>query len=158
MTDAVIIRFAGLTDAASLAATITAAFEQYRGALTPESGALRETADTILAELNSGSGAIVAERELAIAGCVMTKPMDGDLYFGRLSVLPAARGHGVARRLVSAVEADGRRRGFAGVRLGVRIALPENRILFASMGYAEIGREAHPGFDHPTMIHMRKQL
>ena len=158
MSDAVTIRPASIDDASALGATIVAAFEQYRGKLTPESGALRETAETILAELNNGAGAMVAQRDRAILGCLMMKVTEGDLYFGRLSVLPAARGCGVARRLIDAVEADARRRGFAGVRLGVRIALPENRMLFASMGYAEIGRDAHPGFDHPTMLHMRKPL
>jgi hypothetical protein len=45
-----------------------------------------------------------------------------------------------------------------GVRLGVRIALPDNQRLFASLGYVEFSREAHPGFDHPTSINMRKAL
>jgi ribosomal protein S18 acetylase RimI-like enzyme len=91
-------------------------------------------------------------------GCVMTEILEGDLYFGRLAVLPAARGSGLARRLIEAVEADARARGLPGVRLGVRIALPANQKLFNSMGYAEISREAHPGFDHPTSINMRKAL
>ncbi len=33
----------------------------------------------------------LAEQNGAVVGCVMVKPMEGDLYFGRLSVLPAAR-------------------------------------------------------------------
>jgi ribosomal protein S18 acetylase RimI-like enzyme len=158
MIDAVTIRRAGVTDAAALATTIVAAFEQYRGNLIPDSGALQERTDTILTELSSGSAAIVAEQNRAIVGCVMIKAMDGDLYFGRLSVLPAARGYGFAHRLVAAVEDEGRRRGCAGVRLSVRVSLPENQMFFASLGYVETGREAHRGFDHSTTIHMRKEL
>jgi len=155
---AVVTRAATEADAPLLAATIAASFEQYRGKLVPESGAFRETAESVASELKKGAGAFIAEQNGEVLGCVMTKPMHGDLYFGRLSVLPTARGRGVGRRLVDAVEAEARRRGLPGVRLGVRIALPGNRRLFASMGYIETGREAHPGFDHPTSINMRKRL
>ncbi|MFO1086775.1 MAG: GNAT family N-acetyltransferase [Reyranellaceae bacterium] len=158
MSDPLVLRTAAATDAAALARTIAAAFEQYRGKLQPESGAFRETTEAIAAELAGDSGAIVAERNGVIVGCVMTKPMEGDLYFGRLSVLPSERGHGIARRLVEAVEDEARRRGFAGVRLGVRIVLTDNQRFFTSLGYAEYSREAHEGFDHPTSINMRKAL
>ena len=73
-------------------------------------------------------------------------------------MLPTARGLGLAARLIEAVEAEARARGLPGVRLGVRIALPANQRLFDSLGYREISREAHPGFDHPTSINMRKAL
>jgi ribosomal protein S18 acetylase RimI-like enzyme len=158
MSDPVVLRPATADDAPALAATIAAAFAQYRGKLVPESGALAETAAGITGVLAKGSTAIVAERNGEMLGCVMTKVMEGDLYFGRLSVVPKARGLGLARRLVEAVEADGRTRGLAGVRLGVRMVLTENQQLFRSLGYVETGREAHPGFDHPTSINMRKAL
>ncbi len=158
MSDTILVRAASEADAPLLAATIAAAFEQYRGRLVPESGAFRETAGGIADELKKGAGAFIAERGGETLGCVMTKPMEGDLYFGRLSVLPAARGLGIAKQLVEAIEAAARARGLAGVRLGVRVVLTDNQQLFASMGYRETGREAHPGFDHPTSINMRKPL
>lgn len=158
MSDRPVLRTATLGDAAAIAAVIAASFEQYRGKLVPESGAFRETAEGIAAELTKGVGAIVAERNGEMLGCVLVEEMEGDLYFGRLSVLPSARGLGLARQLVDAVEAEARRRGLAGVRLGVRVVLTENQRLFASLGYRETSREAHPGFDHPTSINMRKAL
>jgi predicted N-acetyltransferase YhbS len=158
MSDTVVLRTAGAGDAAVLAATIAAAFEQYRGRLVPESGAFRETADAISRELTAGSDAIIAEQDSDALGCVMIKPVDDDLYFGRLAVAPWARGRGIARRLVKAVEDEAHRRGLAGVRLGVRIALTENQRRFTSLGFVETSREAHPGFDHPTSISMRKAL
>jgi GNAT superfamily N-acetyltransferase len=88
----------------------------------------------------------------------MVKLIDDDLYFGRLSVVPEARGQGIAHRLLEAVEDEARRRELAGIRLGVRIVLVENQQLFSSLGYVEISREAHEGFDHPTSINMRKAL
>jgi ribosomal protein S18 acetylase RimI-like enzyme len=158
MSDTLVLRAATAADAAAIATTIAASFEQYRGRLEPESGAFDETADGIAAELARESGAILAERNGRIIGCVMVKLIDDDLYFGRLSVLPEARGQGIARRLVEAVEDEARRRELAGIRLGVRIVLTENQELFASLGYVETSREAHEGFDHPTSINMRKAL
>ncbi|CAN5888019.1 hypothetical protein BH11PSE3_BH11PSE3_26970 [soil metagenome] len=158
MSDSLILRAATATDAAAIAATIAAAFEQYRGRLTPESGALRETTDAIADELAREAGAILAEQNGEILGCVMVKIVEGDLYFSRLAVHPTARGRGIARRLIDAVEDEARRRELPGVRLGVRIVLTENQQLFASLGYVEVSREAHEGFDHPTSINMRKAL
>lgn len=158
MSDTPVLRAATLADAAAIAAVIAASFEQYRGKLIPESGAFRETADGIAAELTRGAGAIVAERNGEMLGCVLVEDKEGDLYFGRLSVLPSARGLGLAKRLIEAVEAEARRRGLAGVRLGVRVVLTDNQRLFQTLGYRETSREAHPGFDHPTSINMRKPL
>jgi ribosomal protein S18 acetylase RimI-like enzyme len=158
MSDTLVLRAGTLADAAAIAATIAAAFEQYRGKLVPESGAFAETADNIAKQLQSGSGAIVAERNGRMLACVMTETQQGDLYFGRLAVLPEARGLRLARRLIAAVEAEARRRGLPGVRLGVRVVLTENQRLFGALGYVETSREPHPGFDYPTSINMRKAL
>ena len=54
MSDTLVLRAATIADAPAIAATIAAAFEQYRGKLVPESGAFRETADAIAAELAQG--------------------------------------------------------------------------------------------------------
>ena len=158
MSDSPILRKATIRDAAAIAAVIAASFEQYRGKLIPESGAFRETADDIAAEMTRGAGAIVAERNGEMLGCVLVEEKKGDLYFGRLSVLPSARGGGLARQLIQAVETEARHRGLAGVRLGVRVVLTDNQRLFEELGYRETSREAHPGFDHPTSINMRKPL
>ena len=158
MIDTLVLRAATAGDAAAIATVIAASFAQYRGRLVPESGAFRETPETIAAELERGTGAIVAERNGEMVGCVLVEEVEGDLYFGRLSVVPSARGQGLAKRLIDAVEAEARRRGLSGVRLGVRIVLTDNQRLFQALGYRETSREAHPGFDQPTSINMRKAL
>lgn len=150
-----------LEDAAIIAATIREAFAEYRDTLVPPSGALSETAESIAAELAADYEAAIASLETAVktvAGCVLFRPNGSDLYLGRLSVLPAYRGAGIARDLVAHVEAEAARRGWPGVVLGVRVALPANQRFFARLGYAEIARHAHPGFDHETWIEMRKAL
>ena len=158
MGDSISLRAATLADAPILAKTIAAAFEQYRGKLVPESGAFAETADNVAKQLRTGSSAIVAERNGQVLACVMIETQEGDLYFGRLAVLPEARGLGLAKLLIGAVEDEARRRGLPGVRLGVRVVLTDNQRLFNSLGYVETSREPHPGFDYPTSINMRKAL
>eukprot|EP01036_Dinobryon_divergens_P059892 gene59892-79878_t len=81
MSDTSVLRTATIGDAASIAATIAASFAQYRGKLVPESGAFRETAEGIAAELARGASAIVAERGGEMLGCVLVEEMEGDLYF-----------------------------------------------------------------------------
>ncbi len=158
MSDTLVLRPATLSDASALASTIAAAFEQYRGKLIPESGAFGETTESIVNDLQNGMGGIVAERNGKTIGSVMTLPLHGDLYFGRLAVLPEVRGMGRARRLIAVVEVDARARRMAGVRLSVRVVLAENQRMFMALGYREISRDSHPGFDYPTSINMRKAL
>jgi ribosomal protein S18 acetylase RimI-like enzyme len=154
-----VVRRAAPADAPTLAHLIATAFAQYRDTLVPPSGALHETPRGISDELGQpGHLAFIAVEDAVAAGCVLCKPEDGDLYFGRLSVLPSMRGRGIAQRLIEAVEAHAHAQRFPAVLLSVRIALPENRLLFARYGYVEISRHAHDGFDHPTFIRMRKVL
>jgi GNAT superfamily N-acetyltransferase len=153
-----VIRPANAEDPALLARIIVAAFEDYRDSLDPPSAALWETEASIAAELAAGAGAFIVEEDGAAAGCVMTRRKGADLYLGRLAVLATVRGRGLGRALIAAAEEAARREGLAGACLNVRIALPKNRLFFNNLGYVETGREAHPGFDRPTFITMRKQL
>jgi len=101
---------------------------------------------------------IVAETGRRLVGCVLATPRRGDLYLGRFAVHPDFRRHGIASRLLAEAERHARATGATALTLGVRIALPENFRYFAARGFREIGREAHPGFDHPTSITMAKRL
>jgi GNAT superfamily N-acetyltransferase len=81
-----------------------------------------------------------------------------EVYLGRLAVLPAWRGKGIARSLIGFVEDEARRHGAQTLSLGVRIALPAHHELFAACGFRETSRNAHPGFSEPTSIRMEKPL
>jgi GNAT superfamily N-acetyltransferase len=159
-----VVRRAASHDACDVAALINAAFAEYRGKLKPEASALREDATTIAPQLASPSGGAVAFRMDAAGsasrplGAALYRPEDGDLYLGRLAVPPPARGQGLAGALIRFVEDEARRRGCAGIVLGVRIALPGNQRLFAGHGFVEVSRHTHDGFAQPTWIRMRKTL
>jgi predicted N-acetyltransferase YhbS len=157
MAEAVSLRLARPEDAAAILTVIQLAFAQYEGKLVPQSGAARETVETVTARLAKES-CVLAVRDERLVGCLFYEHFADHLYFGRLAVLPEHRGHGVARRLVSEVEAVALAAGIATVALNVRIALPGNAVLFAALGYREVSRQAHPGFAVPTSIRMEKQL
>lgn len=144
------------SDAASVAALIRAAFGAIP-ALDPPPSALRETEASILAHLTAGGGgAVVMQAELAAA--VLWSEKDGGLYLGRLVTAPHRRGQGLATELVHAAEAEARRRGLPRLHLGVRLALPGNRRLFARLGFTETRLHAHPGHSEPTWTEAEKRL
>jgi GNAT superfamily N-acetyltransferase len=153
----ILIRLAARSESLAVADLIRTAFEEYRGRLEPESGALSETAETIAAAFADHT-ILVADAGERLVGCVLATQRDTELYLGRFAVHPAFRRHGIASRLLAEAECHARATGVATLTLGVRIALPENFRYFAARGFREVGREAHPGFDHPTSINMAKPL
>ena len=154
----VTIALGGNEDAPEIARLIHESFREYEGQLKPPSAALNETPESIVEEFNVGTFAILARIEGIPVGCVLATPRDRDVYFGRLSVVPAHRRHGVAQLLIAELEHQAVNRGFEGVLLAVRISLTENQRFFRDLGYIEITRRAHPGFSEPTAIDMRKAL
>jgi GNAT superfamily N-acetyltransferase len=91
-------------------------------------------------------------------GAVLWVEKDGGLYVARLSVHPAWRGRGVARALMGAAEAEARRRALPRMLLSTRLALIDNRRLFAACGFRETAQHAHPGYAEPTFVDMEKGL
>jgi predicted N-acetyltransferase YhbS len=152
------IRSATQADAALLSDLIITAFSAYPVGLNPPSSAVKETVNAVRTKL-ADHGAGIAEIAVTPVGCVLfTRESDDRLYLGRLAVLPSWRGRGVARALIAFVESEARRLGTRTIALSVRIALPDNQRLFASCGFIEVSRDAHPGFTEPTSINMEKRL
>ena len=152
------VTIGGAGDASLIVRLIHESFREYEDRLDPPSAALNETAESVAKELHDGATSFVATIDGVAAGCVIARPKGRNLYFGRLAVLPAFRGLGIARLLVGAVEGESVRRGCDGVVLAVRIALPENQRFFARLGYVEVSRSAHPGFVEATAIEMSKHV
>jgi ribosomal protein S18 acetylase RimI-like enzyme len=143
------------TDAAAAAALIREAFAQMSAPVDPPPSALRETEATVAAGIAGGGGAC-AEAAGLLVGVVLWAAQDGGLYIGRLSVRPGWRGRGIARALVAEAEAEARRRRLPRLLLSTRLALADNRRLFASCGFRETGQHAHPGYAVPTFVDMEK--
>ncbi len=140
-----------------MADLIRAAFAAQVVRTDPLPSALRETADTVAAHLAAGGGAVACV-DGRIVGSVLWEPKDGGLYLERLAIDPGWRRQGLARALVAATEAAARAGGHARIHLGTRLVLVDNRRLFASCGFVEVSREAHPGYAEPTWVNMEKRL
>ena len=150
-------RAIGTGDAAAVAALIRAAFGAIPEPLDPRPSALQETEASILAHLAVGGGGAVVMRTGLVAA-VLWSERDGGLYLGRLATAMHCRGQGLATELVRAAEAEARRRGLPRLHLGVRLALPGNRRLFARLGFAETVLHAHEGHSEPTWTEAERWL
>jgi predicted N-acetyltransferase YhbS len=151
------LREAAEDDLPAALAVLHAAFEEYRALLDPPSGVHRETVESLRTYLARGR-LTLALLENDVVGCVLYHAEEHYMYFGRLSVLPAWRGRGIARALIEHVEARARDLGLARVRLGVRIALPHNRAYYERMGYRLVEARAHAGYAEPTFVILEKSL
>jgi GNAT superfamily N-acetyltransferase len=90
--------------------------------------------------------------------CVVLTPKSDALYLGKFAMAQAARGTGHARRLVALAESRAKALGRAALELETRIELTEVHAAFPAMGFEITGRTAHPGFERPISLTMRKTL
>ena len=155
-------KFDCLTEAANedwpaLLALLHRAFAYMNGRIDPPSSLHRLDA-TGLAEKAHREICLIARTDSAPVGCVFCKPEADHLSIGKLAVEPARQGGGIGRWLIQAAQDRARWLGIPALVLESRIELDENHAAFARMGFRKIGETAHPGYDRPTSITMRKSL
>ena len=119
----------------------------------------RDLADPAMAAWLAVDGATVVG--FALAGpCKLPhdaiRPGDGEVR--RVYVARAAQGRGIGRQLMHAAESFAREHGLGEIELETRIELVENHATFAALGFRKVAEQAHPGYDRPTSITMRKAL
>src|SRR4051812_48650721 len=86
----------------------------------------------------SGVFLVVYEDGRAVAGGGIKRLAEGVAEIKRMYVVPDARGRGVARRLLTALEDAARALGYTRVRLDTGREQPHARALYESAGYREI--------------------
>jgi ribosomal protein S18 acetylase RimI-like enzyme len=149
-SDRVAIRAAGPSDLATLQAIETACFTQDR--LSPRAMArhLRSpNADVLLATLGpapAGYALLLYRSTTSLAR----------LY--SIATLPSARGKGVGRRLMGALERAARKRGCDRLRLEVREKNRPAIALYEALGYRRIGRYDNYYEDGAPALRFEKQL
>ena len=152
-----ILREATIDDAPAITAVLMAAFEEYRGRLEPPSGAHGETVEKVREKMWAAR-VVLAQAGDQVIGCVFYELSSRRIYLSRLAVLPAHRRRGVGRALVEYVEGCALALNVPCVRLGVRVALAENRAYYERMGYRFVGAGAHDGYAEPTYLILEKTL
>lgn len=118
-------------------------FEEYRGKLYPESGALRENLEDVRAGILSG-GAFLAFVGDEIAGSARFRLHPGHVYGERIGVLPAYRGQGIAAALTRAIETIAAAREVGQVQVQVRASIPSNLRLYEKLGYRVLESKPYP--------------
>jgi len=144
-------------DPAPVLALIRAAFAFMDGRIDPPSSMHRLTGADIARQAKDGAVWVIEEQGTPVA-CLFAKPQGDALYLGKLAVAESHRGRGLARYLVTAAAAEARARGLSALQLQTRIELTETHAAFARLGFARTGQTAHPGYDRPTSITMRRPV
>lgn len=90
--------------------------------------------------------------------CAVFSYRPDTLYLGKIAVAAGARRQGLARALVAEAVRRARARGLGWLELQTRVELTANQRAFEAMGFVEVVRTAHQGFDRPTSITYRKSV
>jgi ribosomal protein S18 acetylase RimI-like enzyme len=149
------VRAAGDHDGATVLSLIREAFAFMDGRIDPPSSMHALTPASIADQARTGEVWVIGEPAVA---CLFLTPKPDALYLGKLAVAAAHRGRGLARRLVDHAETRARVLGLPALELQTRVELVENQASFRAMGFVEVARTAHPGYDRPTSITYRRPV
>jgi ribosomal protein S18 acetylase RimI-like enzyme len=130
------------------------AFAYMEGRIDPPSSLRDLTPEALTRQAEVGEIWMIG----APVACVFLTPKPGALYVGKLAVAASHRGRGLARRLLNQAEARAREMGLPALELQTRVELVENQAAFEAMGFQEVGRTAHAGYDRPTSITYRRAV
>jgi GNAT superfamily N-acetyltransferase len=147
----------GFTDWHGLLALLHRAFAFMQGRIDPPSSLDRLDAAGIAAKA-AAERCLLAFLDGRLVGCVFCAPRPDCLYVGKLAVDPALQRRGIGRALLARAEAEARALGLPALELQTRIELVENQRAFERLGFARTGETAHPGYERPTSVTMRKLL
>ena len=147
----------GFSDWTGLLALLRSAYAYMESRIDPPSSLLRM--DVVQLEAKAREETLILAFEgPRLVGCAFACVRDDCVYVGKLAVHTAVRRRGVAGRIMQAAEALARAEARPCVELETRIELTENHATFAALGFSRVGESAHPGFDRPTSITMRKPV
>lgn len=140
-----------------LLALLHAAFAYQHDRIDPPSSLLTFEAASLAAKA-AAETLFLAHDGAQMVGCIFARPKGNALYVGKFAVAPGRQGQGIGAALMRAVERHAVERGIGALELDTRIELTDNHATFGAMGFVKIAESAHPGYDRPTFITMRKAL
>lgn len=125
-------------DAPDVVAVVHAAFGA-RPVLDPPSTALDETVASVAVVL-ADHGGLLARLDDRPVGALLFEPDGGSLSLRRVSVVPEAQGHGIAKALARTAAAVASGRGYRRLSLTARTELPATVGFWTSLGYRTVAR------------------
>lgn len=136
-------------------ALIRSAFSEHAGRINPPSSMHRMTPESLTVQA-------AAEEVWAwgspLQACATFTVKGEALYLGKIAVSPDRRGQGLLRQIVAQAESCASRLGLTRLELESRVELTEVHAAFVHLGFSEVARTAHPGFDRPTSIRFSRRL
>ena len=133
----------------AMLALMRAAFAGMEGRIDPPSSLGRMDLPDLARAAEAGELWALGDPPLA---AMLLTPQPGALYLGKLAVDPGRLRQGLARRMVDHAAARAAALGRPVLRLQTRVELTENHATFTALGFTEVARTAHPGYDRPTSI------
>lgn len=130
-------------------------FAYMEGRIDPPSSLRDLTPEALTDQSEKGEIWVIGSPPVA---CMFLTPRAGVLYLGKLAVAASHRRLGLARQLVALAEDRARALQVPALELQTRIELAENHATFRALGFAEVARTAHPGYDRPTSITFRRPV
>ncbi|MEM7744926.1 MAG: GNAT family N-acetyltransferase [Pseudomonadota bacterium] len=136
---------------------LTKAFAYMEDRIDPPSSLLK-LRPVDLKNMADDGGCLLAMQDGKLVGCLFVADHEDCLYISKLAVTASRQRQGIGRALIHAAGRVALSLGKPVMRLQSRIELTENHAAFAKMGFAEIGRTTHPGYDEPTSVTMECRL
>jgi ribosomal protein S18 acetylase RimI-like enzyme len=130
-------------------------FAFMAGRIDPPSSMHALTPESIALQARTGEVWAIGHPPVA---CVFLTPKPQALYIGKLAVAATHRGRGLARQLMTLAETRARALRLPALELQTRVELTENQATFRALGFVEVARTAHPGYDRPTSITFRRDV
>jgi ribosomal protein S18 acetylase RimI-like enzyme len=132
-------------EAVAVAALVEAAFSRHVAAV----GRRPAPMDDDHAARIAGGEQYVADGDEpgTLAASIVLADAGDHLVVDNVAVAPACQGQGRGRALLAFAEDEARRRGLPEIRLSTNVAMADNIIIYARLGYAETGRETQGRFE-----------
>ncbi len=127
------------------------AFAEYDGKLNPPSAAVTITLDELTEQMAEGGGVLAYVDGIPV-GSALFRLRPDHLYIGRLSVLPAMRGRGIASAILDYMEIIAAAAGLSEMRLGTRVSMERNIALYERHGYLITSEQPHPVTAGPDKV------
>lgn len=144
-------RLTGADDFGPAIAVLRQAFASMDGVIDPPSSLTRQSDADLRAEGLRGEFWVIEDLGRPVATIMLTPKAD-HLYLGKIATDAAFRRQGLARQLIGHAAKRARALGLPELRLQVRVELADNHAAYRAMGFHEVGRTAHAGYDRPTSI------